>query len=89
MVRATEIEAAGIGDQPGAREQSKQIAIALPGRRRFVQPHVAQIDVHKLTRDDFRLISYLKTFEPALYRRLRQQATGARAHGARRMSRRR
>jgi hypothetical protein len=58
--------------------------------RELLRPvHVAQIDVHKLTRDDFRLISYLKTSEPALYRRLRQQATGARAHGARRMSRRR
>ena len=41
--------------------------------RRLV--HVDQIDVRKITRGDFQVISYLKTREPQLYKRLRQQAT--------------
>jgi hypothetical protein len=37
--------------------------------------HVDQIDVRKITRGDFQVISYLKSREPQLYKRLRQQAT--------------
>ena len=78
----------GVTQSGGSRYENGR-SMPKPVRELLRLVHVAQIDVHKLTRDDFRLISYLKTFEPALYRRLRQQATGARAHGARRMSRRR
>ena len=41
---------------------------------------VDQIDVRKITRGDFQVLSYLKSQEPALYRRLRQQATERPAH---------
>jgi hypothetical protein len=45
--------------------------------------HVDQIDVRKITRDDFRVFSYSKSSEPVLYKRLCAQAAGSRAHGAR------
>jgi hypothetical protein len=49
--------------------------------------HVDQIDVRKITRGDFQVISYLKSAEPGLYKRLRQQATAG--NGSQRHARRR
>jgi hypothetical protein len=46
---------------------------------------VDQIDLKKLSKSDVAVISYLKTAEPALYRRLKTAASG---HMARRRGRR-
>jgi predicted transcriptional regulator len=47
--------------------------------------HVDQIDLKKLNKNDLAVISYLKTAEPALYRRLKTEASG---HMTRRRGRR-
>ena len=44
--------------------------------------HVDQIDVRKITSGDFQVISYLKTRDPALYKRLRQEAQSASSSAA-------
>jgi len=38
--------------------------------------HVGQIDLKKLNKGDIAVISYLKNAEPALYRRLKSEASG-------------
>ena len=38
--------------------------------------HVDQIDLKKINKNDLAVISYLKTAEPALYRRLKTEASG-------------
>jgi transcriptional regulator with XRE-family HTH domain len=76
----------GVTQSGGSRYESGR-SMPKPVRELLRLVHVDQIDVRKITRDDFRVISYLKTAEPALYKRLRQQAAGSRAHprrGARR-----
>jgi predicted transcriptional regulator len=47
--------------------------------------HVDQIDLKKLNKIDVTVISYLKTVEPALYRRLKTKAS---SHVSRRRARR-
>jgi transcriptional regulator with XRE-family HTH domain len=47
--------------------------------------HVDQIDLKKLNKNDLAVISYLKTAEPALYRRLKTEAS---SHVSRRRARR-
>jgi predicted transcriptional regulator len=47
--------------------------------------HVDQIDLKKINKSDVAVISYLKTVEPALYRRLKTEAT---SHVSRRRARR-
>jgi hypothetical protein len=42
--------------------------------------HVDQIDVRKITRGDYQIIAYLKTRDPSLYRRLREQAAANTVH---------
>jgi transcriptional regulator with XRE-family HTH domain len=49
--------------------------------------HVDQIDVRKITRSDFQVISYLKSADPGLYKRLRQEASTG--HNGKRSARRR
>ena len=78
----------GVTQSGGSRYESGR-EMPKPVRELLRLVHVDQIDVRKITRDDFRVLSYLKTSEPALYKRLRTQATGSRAHGARRPARRR
>ena len=78
----------GVTQSGGSRYESGR-SMPKPVRELLRLVHVDQIDVRKITRDDFRVLSYLKTSEPALYKRLRGQATGSRAHGARRTARRR
>src|SRR5215213_2756507 len=78
----------GVTQSGGSRYESGR-SMPKPVRELLRLVHVDQIDVRKITRDDFRVLSYLKTSEPALYKRLRTQATGSRAHGARRPARRR
>src|SRR3954452_8022250 len=73
----------GVTQSGGSRYESGR-SMPKPVRELLLLVHVDQIDVRKIPRDDFRVLSYLKTSEPALYKRLRTQATGSRAHGARR-----
>src|SRR5215510_2615518 len=78
----------GVTQSGGSRYESGR-SMPKPVRQLLRLVHVAQIDVRKITRDDFRIISYLKTSAPTLYKRLRQQTSGSGAHGARSTSRRR
>lgn len=78
----------GVTQSGGSRYESGR-SMPKPVRELLRLVHVDQIDVRKITRDDFRVLSYLKTSEPALYKRLRTQAAGSRAHGARRPAARR
>jgi len=77
----------GVTQSGGSRYEGGR-SMPKPVRELLRLVHVNQIDVRQITRDDYRVISYLKASEPALYKRLRQQATSSRAHGARRTSRR-
>src|SRR3954453_21607364 len=72
----------GVTQSGGSRYESGR-SMPKPVRELLRIMHVDQIDVRKITRDDFRVLSYLKSWEPALYKRLRAQATGSRAHDAR------
>jgi hypothetical protein len=49
---------------------------------------VDQVDIRKLTRGDIAVLTYLKASQPALYRRLKTQATQQRSPHRRRPSRR-
>ena len=72
----------GVTQSGGSRYESGR-SMPQPVRELLRIMHVNQIDVRKITRDDFRVLSYLKSSEPALYKRLRAQAIGSRAHGTR------
>src|SRR3954464_9666883 len=78
----------GVTQSSGSRYESGR-SMPKPVRELLRLVHVDQIDVRKITRDDFRVLSYLKTSEPGLSKRRRTQATVSRAHGARRPARRR
>jgi len=43
--------------------------------------HIDQIDVRKIPDTIWQVLSYLKSSEPVLYKRLRSQARASRAHG--------
>jgi len=70
----------GVTQSGGSRYESGR-SMPKPVRELLHIMHVNQIDVRKITRDDFRVLTYLKSFEPALYKRLRAQATRSRPHG--------
>jgi transcriptional regulator with XRE-family HTH domain len=72
----------GVTQSGGSRYESGR-SMPKPVRELLRIMHVDQIDVRKITGDDFRVLSYLKSSEPVLYKRLRAQAAGSRAHGAR------
>jgi transcriptional regulator with XRE-family HTH domain len=78
----------GVTQSGGSRYESGR-SMPKPVRELLRIMHIDQIDVRKITRDDFRMISYLKSSEPALYKRLCAQAAGTRSHGARGGARRR
>src|SRR3954452_24706809 len=78
----------GVTQSGGSRYESGR-SMPKPVRELLRIMHIDQIDVRKITRDDFWVISYLKSSEPALYKRLRAQAAGTRSHGARRGATRR
>jgi DNA-binding transcriptional regulator YiaG len=69
----------GVTQSGGSRYESGR-AMPKPVRELLRLVHVDQIDVRKLTRYDYQVISYLKSTEPALYKRLRQQAASTSAH---------
>jgi transcriptional regulator with XRE-family HTH domain len=64
----------GVTQSGGSRYESGR-SMPKPVRELLRLVHVDQIDVRKITRGDFQVLSYLKSREPALYKRLRQQAT--------------
>src|SRR5215510_6497532 len=64
----------GVTQSGGSRYESGR-SMPKPVKELLRLVHVDQIDVRKITRHDFQVISYLKTTEPALYKRLRAQAT--------------
>ena len=63
----------GVTQSGGSRYESGR-AMPKPVQELLRLVHVDQIDVRKITRGDFQVIAYLKTREPQLYKRLRQQA---------------
>src|SRR5215213_9260416 len=78
----------GVTQSGGSRYESGR-SMPKPVRELLRLVHVDQIDVRKITRDDFRVISYLKAAEPSLYKKLRTQAGTTAAHGSKRPARRR
>ncbi|MEO8631120.1 MAG: helix-turn-helix transcriptional regulator [Betaproteobacteria bacterium] len=78
----------GVTQSGGSRYESGR-SMPKPVRELLRLVHVDQIDVRKITRDDFRVISYLKAAEPSLYKKLRTQAGTTAAHGGKRPARRR
>jgi transcriptional regulator with XRE-family HTH domain len=78
----------GVTQSGGSRYETGR-SMPKPVRELLRITHVDQIDVRKITRDDFRILSYLKSSEPALYKRLRGLASSSRAHGGRGRARRR
>ena len=64
----------GVTQSGGSRYESGR-TMPKPVQELLRLVHVDQIDVRKITRGDFQVISYLKASEPALYKRLRDQAT--------------
>lgn len=69
----------GVTQSGGSRYESGR-AMPKPVQELLRLVHVDQIDVRKITRGDFQVISYLKAREPVLYKRLRQQASGGSIH---------
>ena len=63
----------GVTQSGGSRYESGR-TMPKPVQELLRLVHVDQIDVRKITRGDFQVISYLKASEPALYKRLRDQA---------------
>jgi transcriptional regulator with XRE-family HTH domain len=64
----------GVTQSGGSRYESGR-SMPKPVKELLRLVHVDQIDVRKINRHDFQVISYLKSAEPALYKRLRQQAS--------------
>lgn len=63
----------GVTQSGGSRYESGR-AMPRPVQELLRIVHVDQIDVRKITRGDFEVLSYLKAADPSLYRRLKQQA---------------
>ncbi len=62
----------GVTQSGGSRYESGR-TMPKPVQELLRLVHVDQIDVRKITRGDFQVISYLKASEPALYKRFRAQ----------------
>ncbi|MEX0960218.1 MAG: helix-turn-helix transcriptional regulator [Burkholderiales bacterium] len=77
----------GVTQSGGSRYESGR-RMPKPVRELLRLVHVDQVDIRKLTRSDIAVLSYLKSSQPALYRRLKTQATQQRAPHRRRPSRR-
>ena len=63
----------GVTQSGGSRYESGR-AMPKPVQELLRLVHVDLIDVRKITSGDFQVISYLKARDPALYKRLRQEA---------------
>ena len=66
----------GVTQSGGSRYESGR-AMPKPVQELLRIVHVDQIDVRKISRGDFEVLSYLKNSDPNLYRRLKQQAATA------------
>jgi transcriptional regulator with XRE-family HTH domain len=64
----------GVTQSGGSRYESGR-NMPKPVRELLRLVHVDQIDLKKINRSDVALISYLKSAQPALYRRLKTQAS--------------
>lgn len=73
----------GVTQSGGSRYESGR-RMPKPVRELLRVVHVDQIDLRKLNRNDFAVVSYLKAAEPALYRRLKSSAAQRPAHRGRR-----
>jgi DNA-binding transcriptional regulator YiaG len=63
----------GVTQSGGSRYESGR-SMPKPVQELLRLVHVDQVDVRKITRGDFQVIAYLKSREPTLYKRLRQEA---------------
>lgn len=66
----------GVTQSGGSRYESGR-SMPKPVQQLLRLVHVDRIDISRLTRTDYEVISFLKSTKPELYRRLRTQATGA------------
>jgi transcriptional regulator with XRE-family HTH domain len=67
----------GVTQSGGSRYESGR-NMPKPVRELLRVVHLDQIDLKKINRSDVAVLSYLKSSEPALYRRLRTEASGHR-----------
>ncbi|HWH48719.1 MAG TPA: helix-turn-helix transcriptional regulator [Burkholderiales bacterium] len=67
----------GVTQSGGSRYESGR-SMPKPVQELLRVVHVGQIDLKKLNKGDVAVISYLKSAEPALYRRLKTEASGPR-----------
>ena len=67
----------GVTQSGGSRYESGR-NMPKPVRELLRVVHLDQIDLKKLNRNDVAVLSYLKASEPALYRRLRTEASNHR-----------
>ncbi len=71
----------GVTQSGGSRYESGR-SMPKPVQQLLRLVHVDRIDISRLTKADYEVISYLKT-KPDLYRRIRTQATGTTTRVAR------
>ncbi len=76
----------GVTQSGGSRYESGR-RMPKPVRELLRVVHVDQIDLRKINRNDIAVLSYLKSSEPTLYRRLKQSAASTPAHRGRRRRR--
>ena len=69
----------GVTQSGGSRYESGR-SMPKPVKELLRLVHVDQIDVRNITRHDYQVISYLKSAQPRLYKRLRREAVSASAH---------
>ena len=77
----------GVTQSGGSRYESGR-AMPKPVLQLLRLVHVERIDIARVTRGDFEILSYLKTEDPGLYRRLKTEATASRAPVRRQTERR-
>lgn len=64
----------GVTQSGGSRYESGR-TMPKPVQELLRLVHVDLIDVRKITRGDYQVIAYLKSEDPSLYKRLREQAS--------------
>ena len=67
----------GVTQSGGSRYESGR-SMPKPVLQLLRLVHVDRIDLSRVKRGDFEVLSYLKTEEPVLYRRLKTEATASR-----------
>jgi transcriptional regulator with XRE-family HTH domain len=75
--------AIGVTQSGGSRYESGR-NMPKPVRELLRLVHIDRIDLKKINRSDIAVISYLKSEEPALYRRLKTDAAGGQRQNRRR-----